>query len=165
MKKLVYWIPSIVWMGVIFYSSSTPYQEQDVKPFLSDWFELSGLAPLFAGISFTYHHSEVSVATLGIAGFIEFFIRKGAHVTVYLLLTLLIFYALHRTTNRNYQSIMLISWIATVLYAITDELHQGITPNRTPYVGDVMLDALGGLIATLLISVVYFIRRRNDARL
>ncbi|UOR11640.1 VanZ family protein [Halobacillus amylolyticus] len=164
MKKFRYWIPAIVWMGIIFYSSSTPYQEQDVKPVLSDWFDLSGFVPLFDGISFTYHHSEVSVASLGIAGFIEFFIRKGAHVTVFLLLTVLIFYALRKTTNRNYQSTIIISWVATVLYAITDELHQGITPNRTPYIGDVILDAVGGLMALLLISIVYFIRRRSNAR-
>ncbi len=161
MKKFIYWVPALVWMGIIFYSSSTPYEEQNVKPLLGNWFDLSGLIPLFEGISFTYHHSEVSVESLGIAGFIEFFIRKGAHVTVFLVLTVLIYYALRKTTRQTYQWSISIAWLATLVYAISDELHQGITPNRTPYYGDVFLDGIGGLIAIVLISIGYYFRHRN----
>ncbi|MFD2922527.1 VanZ family protein [Halobacillus naozhouensis] len=164
MKKFIYWIPAIVWMGIIFYSSSTPYEEQDVKPLLGNWIDLSGLIPLFEGVSFTYHYSEVSIATLGIAGFIEFFIRKGAHVTVFLVLTVLIYHAIRKTTRQTYQSSIITAWIATLVYAISDELHQGITPNRTPYYGDVFLDGTGGLIAIILISIVHFLRSCNYGR-
>ncbi|WP_163526922.1 VanZ family protein [Halobacillus ihumii] len=161
MKKFIYWVPALVWMGIIFYSSSTPYEEQNVKPLLGNWFDLSGLIPLFEGVSFTYHHSEISVENLGIAGFIEFFIRKGAHVTVFLVLTVLIYYALRKTTRQTYQWSISIAWLATLVYAISDELHQGITPNRTPYYGDVFLDGIGGLIAIVLISIGYYFRHRN----
>ncbi|WP_228550081.1 VanZ family protein [Salinibacillus xinjiangensis] len=77
MKKWWYWTLPIAWMGVIFYSSSQPYEQQDLKPTLNRWIDFSFLEPIAKHIRFTYHHSEVSVETLGINGLVEFFIRKA----------------------------------------------------------------------------------------
>ncbi|MFG6147955.1 VanZ family protein [Halobacillus sp. B23F22_1] len=150
MKKFGYWIPSLLWMGMIYYSSSTPYEKQDVRPLLGSWFNLSWLTPFVEGITFTYHNQEVSVAAQGIEGFIEFFIRKGAHIGVFFILTLLLYTAL-RHSFRKGKRLCAIAWFLTLFYAVFDELHQGLTPNRTPYVGDVVLDALGGSMAVLAI--------------
>ncbi|MCP3031472.1 VanZ family protein [Halobacillus sp. A1] len=155
MRKIVCWIPSILWMGIIFYSSSTPYEEQNVQPLLGEYLNLQWLAPYLEGISFTYDQNMVSIATHGVEGFIEFFIRKGAHVGVFLVLTLLLYLGL---AQHKMKHPMLAAWLLTVFYAITDELHQGITPNRTPYIGDVILDAIGGLAG---LSLIYFIRKRS----
>ncbi|MFC7321841.1 VanZ family protein [Halobacillus campisalis] len=155
MRKIVYWIPSILWMGIIFYSSSTPYEEQNVQPLLGEYFNLQWLAPYLEGISFTYDQNMVSIATHGVEGFIEFFIRKGAHVGVFLVLTLLLNLGL---AQHKVKHPMMAAWLLTVFYAIADELHQGITPNRTPYIGDVILDAIGGLAG---LSLIYFIRKRS----
>ena len=38
-----------------------------------------------------------------------------------------------------------LAFFITVLYAITDEFHQGITPGRTPLIQDVFIDALGAM--------------------
>ncbi|WP_181346815.1 VanZ family protein [Thalassobacillus sp. CUG 92003] len=146
-RAWVYWLLSAVVMGIIFYSSSQPYQEQDMRPMLSDTGVLDGLAPLFADVSFTYHHAEVSVEALGIAGFVEFFIRKAAHVTIFLLLTLSLYRAISLSFRMKRRYVMLAAWLTTVFYAIFDEWHQSLTPNRTPNGGDVLLDAVGGLIA------------------
>ena len=155
MRKFVYWIPSILWMGIIFYSSSTPYEEQNVQPLLGEYFDLQWLAPYLEGISFTYDQNMVSIATHGVEGFIEFFIRKGAHVGVFLVLTLFLYASLAQHTVKRP---MLAAWLLTGLYALADELHQGITPNRTPYIGDVILDAIGGLAG---VSLIYFIKKRR----
>ncbi|MCD5325933.1 MULTISPECIES: VanZ family protein [Pontibacillus] len=146
-----FWLLPILWMGVIFYSSSTPYEEQDIKPFMSDVLDLSFLAPVLDWIQFAYHHSEVSVEALGVNGLIEFFIRKGAHVTVFLLLCMFFYVALLRSTSLKWGRSMLLSILFTFLYAVIDEVHQGFTPNRTPYVGDVMLDTAGALIACVIL--------------
>ncbi|WP_186580783.1 VanZ family protein [Aquibacillus kalidii] len=168
MKKWLYWIFPLSWMGVIFYSSAQPYQKQDIKPFLSDNIDLSFLEPLIQTIVFSYHQQEVSVANLGINGFVEFFVRKGAHVTVFLLLFLLFYLAIIKTTNLSVGKTIGTAFFASVLYASFDEIHQGFTPNRTPYIGDVILDSVGAIlgIGLLLIGIACYKRSkpRKEAR-
>lgn len=154
MKKYIYWLLPICWMGIIYYSSAQPYEDQDVKPFLTDTVDLTFLTPLVDWISFTYHHSEVSVAGLGTAGFIEFFLRKGAHVGVFFLLMCLFYIALNRTCDMKFLSLIIISFSLTVAYAGLDEFHQGFTANRTPYVGDVVLDGVGAAFAALCLMLI-----------
>ncbi|MDC3416105.1 VanZ family protein [Aquibacillus sp. 3ASR75-54] len=80
--------------------------------------------------------------------------HKGAHVTVYLILMILFFMAIN--TWRNNQIAARLGFILTVGYAIFDEIHQGFTPNRTPYIGDVFLDAFGAAIGFVLL---FFFKR------
>ncbi|WP_245807694.1 VanZ family protein [Halobacillus massiliensis] len=154
MKKIGNWIPAFFWMGIIFYSSSTPYEKQNVQPLLKQWLDLAWLTPYIDGSTFTYNGQVVSTAALGTEGFVEFFIRKGAHVAVFFILALLFYWAVHQTWQVSERLVLLISWLFTVLYAITDELHQGLTPNRSPYVGDVVLDSAGALAAILCIYLI-----------
>ncbi|MCP3028069.1 VanZ family protein [Halobacillus sp. A5] len=160
MRKLVYWLPVMLWMTIIYYSSSTPYEKQNIKPLLGSWFDLSWLEPYLNRVSFTYNTKEVSAAALGVEGFIEFFIRKGAHLGVFFVLTLLFYYAFsHSLQGRKFLILVVASWTGAVLYAVFDEWHQGLTPNRTPYAGDVILDAAGGGLAVIVIFIV--VRRRT----
>ncbi|GGD10458.1 VanZ family protein [Pontibacillus salipaludis] len=153
MKRIFYWLYPLSWMGMIFYSSSTPYQEQDVKPFMNDYLDLSFMKPYLDWIVFTYHHQEVSVRNLGVEGFIEFFLRKGAHVTVFLILFFFLYIAISRTTSLTLKGNLLTSLIITGLYAAFDEIHQGFTPNRTPYIGDVGMDLFGALLGVCIILI------------
>ncbi|MBM7570266.1 VanZ family protein [Aquibacillus albus] len=152
MKIFLLRILPIIWMGIIFFASSQPYQEQDIKPFLSNTLDLSFLIPYFDWIEFHYHHSEVSITELGINGLIEFFIRKGAHVTVFLVLMVLLYFACLTFKTKRKPSI--IALFLTVAYAIFDEIHQGFTPNRTPFTGDVVLDSIGALLGLLFILTI-----------
>ncbi|WP_058306675.1 VanZ family protein [Gracilibacillus massiliensis] len=166
MKKLVYWILPILWMALIYYSSDQPYQEQDIKPFLSDYIDLSFLEPYLQTISFTYNQSEVSIDQLGVNGLIEFFIRKGAHVGVFMVLCILFYLAFQQTSkysNRKFLSFF--AFFATLLYAIFDEWHQSWTPNRTPYIGDVLLDGFGALLAVLLMLIIFRIKNNKSNKL
>ncbi|MGJ9457638.1 VanZ family protein [Oceanobacillus sp. CF4.6] len=164
MKKYLYWLLPMGWMGIIFYSSATPYEQQDIKPLMGSLIDFSFLEPFVGWISFTYNHSLVNVDVLGINGFIEFFIRKGAHVTVFFLLACFFYIAFRKSTDFRIEIRLLFSFLLTVIYAVLDELHQGMTPNRTPYAGDVMLDSIGALIAVFcIISINWFGKRRNSA--
>ncbi|MFB4167816.1 VanZ family protein [Virgibacillus sp. JSM 102003] len=154
MKKYIYWLLPIGWMGIIYYSSAQPYEDQDVKPLLKSSFDLSFLTPLVDWISFTYHHSEVSVAELGTAGIVEFFLRKGAHVGVFFVLMCLFYIALRSTCDMKFLPLIIISYSLTIAYAGLDEFHQGFTANRTPYIGDVVLDGVGAAIAALCLLLI-----------
>ena len=51
-----------------------------------------------------------------------------------------------------------ISILVGLIYAITDEIHQGFTPGRTPSVIDVGIDTCGvflGIILVLIVISVY----------
>jgi len=163
MKKYSYWLLPIGWMGIIFGSSATPYEKQDIKPLLGEWLDLSFLEPLLGWISFTYHQSLVSVETHGIDGLIEFFIRKGAHVTVFFVLCWLFYFAFRKTTSLlTEKSAIVVSVLLTIAYAVIDEVHQGFTPNRTPYMGDVVLDSFGAFIAAVcLLGFQWWKKRLN----
>ncbi|WP_028784055.1 VanZ family protein [Thalassobacillus devorans] len=154
-----YWLWPTLWMAVIFYSSAQPYQDQDIKPFLSGKLDLTFLKPILEPLHFTYHHSEVSIAALGTAGLVEFFIRKGAHITVFLILTLSFYYALTKTSRLSLNVRLALAWLLTVIYAISDEWHQSITPNRTPYFGDVILDTTGAIIA---VAILFLLSRKMN---
>ncbi|WP_257350233.1 VanZ family protein [Pseudalkalibacillus decolorationis] len=148
MKKFIlYWLPVLIWVGIIFYSSSQPYQEQDIKPFLSDQIPLDWVSGLFGNLEFDYAGEEVSVDQLGEAGFVEFFLRKLAHLSVYFILFLLIYRAIFCTTKIKY--IKTTALLLSFIYAASDEFHQGFTANRSPYTEDVLLDTVGIIIGAL----------------
>ncbi|WP_339227313.1 VanZ family protein [Oceanobacillus sp. FSL K6-2867] len=162
MMKYLYWLIPISWMSVIFYSSATPYENQDIKPLLGTMVDLSFLESISRPISFTYNQSVISVNTLGVNGFVEFFIRKATHITVFFLLALFFYLAFRKTTNMKQYHCLVYAFLLTVLYAMADEKHQGMTPNRTPYIGDVGLDSLGALLAVLVIVITWQKNKRTD---
>jgi VanZ family protein len=155
MKKiLIYWLPVLIWMGMIFYASSQPYEKQDLRPTISSHLDLKIVETLFSSIVIQYAGDEISINELGAAHFIEFFIRKAAHFFVYFGLGFLIYRALSIYFLNN-RLTFVTSWVLTILYAISDEIHQGYTPNRSPHWEDVMIDTVGGLFGIVLAWIIY----------
>jgi VanZ family protein len=73
----------------------------------------------------------------------------AVHFGEYAVLALLLWQAL-RATPRLSRRATSLAFILTVLYAISDEWHQFYVPGRYSDVRDVMVDALGALVALLL---------------
>lgn len=161
MRKYVYSLLPFIWMGIIFYASAQPYEKQNIQPLLANKMDLSFLQPYVEWMSFTYNQSIVSVEKLGVEGFIEFFIRKGAHVFVFFVLCCLFYVALKEVIKITFFWNLVISLVLTIVYACFDEFHQGFTENRTSYIGDVVLDGFGAVLSVICISgVAYFVRKR-----
>lgn len=128
MKKAIAWGLCVLWMGVIFGMSSMPgavshAQSESVS---------GGLLQLYTMI-----FGERAVLSIQI---INHIVRKGAHMMEYAILFLLLVRAL-RLSGVAHSS--LTAFILCVLYAATDELHQGFTFERAPMLSDVGIDALG----------------------
>ncbi|ALV22931.1 MAG: VanZ family protein [Carnobacterium sp.] len=153
---------ALVIMGVLFYSSSQPYEEQSVTPLLNQLLAKEPLKNLLSGIHFTYASGEVSIDALGYSEFIEFFIRKAAHFGTYFLLGLFWFLGL-KNKMTSISLAAFISWLLATGYAALDEFHQGITPNRTPLLQDVTLDSVGALTAIGL-ALLFFVFHKNKKR-
>ena len=145
-------------LSILFISSSMPYEEQSLKPGLSRYLNLDFVEQL-RFISFDYH-GEVSVEALGPSGFVEFFIRKAAHVSTFIVLGL----ALVDLTSRLFLPYVLTGLFAYALaitIAVFDEFHQILTGGRTGLIQDVLLDGTGALIGILLYLFIWKKRPKN----
>jgi VanZ family protein len=89
---------------------------------------------------------------------LDFVVRKLGHMGVFGILALLLWRALATTTGLRRPWVWALA--LAILYAITDELHQGGTMGRHASPVDVAIDATGTLIAVGLIAGVVHIRRR-----
>jgi VanZ family protein len=136
MKRfLKYWLPSLIWLAVIFLGStdlmSTEHTSRFIVPFLR-W-----LRP------------EISPETIAS---IQFVVRKFAHLGEYTILALLLFRAVICGTNlKRSMGILYVSvWIACVFVATTDEFHQSFVESRSASVRDVMVDSSGAIFGLLI---------------
>ena len=159
MKKQYILMILIVWMGVIFFFSSQTYEQQSLTHQLAS-FRNTPLEQMLQGYYFYYGGNEVSVYALGIEGFLEFFIRKGAHFFIFFVLGLLTYAFLRYKWNRSFKS-MMISFVFVVLYACFDEFHQLLIGERTALWQDVVLDSIGGLCGILSLAFYNYVRRNQ----
>lgn len=154
----IYFVLSLLWMMVIYWKSSEPYQMQDVKPLLHSAISESQLLNVLPHIEFTYDGDFVTYQKP--YSMFEFFIRKCGHVTEYLILTLFVRQTFASMTLSKSAS-WLLSFVIPVLYACTDEYHQTFVVGRTGHGIDVGVDSIGVVLALLSI---FFITRKSAAR-
>ncbi|PZE20464.1 VanZ family protein [Paenibacillus xerothermodurans] len=153
-----HWLPLLVWLGVIFYMSSQPYETQDLKPWLKRNVPTYALEKHLSGVQFTYAGREISVDSAGATEVIEFFMRKAAHLFEYMVLGLFLFRLLARLAAVPVALQISLALTLSCSYAALDEYHQSFTVNRTPLAADVILDTCG---AGLGIMTFYLLRHRT----
>jgi len=112
---LRYWLPPVLWMGVIFILSA--------QPSLPD-------------------HPDTLLDTI---------LKKAAHVIEYGVLAFLLWRAFSRGRGALSRSALVTAFFVSVLYALSDEYHQTFVPGRYGRLMDVGIDAVGALIALLVI--------------
>ncbi|MDG5786709.1 VanZ family protein [Evansella sp. AB-P1] len=159
MSKLVmfYIVPLVVWVGLIYFSSSQPYERQNVQPILQE-FDLEWVETVGSNVSFKYGDSIISLQYRDPAAFIEFFIRKGAHLFVFAVLGILAYRLAYILIEKRMKS-AIIAWLFVTIYASIDEFSQLLHPNRSGMIEDVILDSVGGIIG---VGIIILWRRRNN---
>ncbi|GGA78961.1 VanZ family protein [Ornithinibacillus halotolerans] len=130
MKKVFSIIIVIFWMALIFFFSHQPGEQSGE---LSD-----GITAMLIGML----HVVIPGAEDIITGL---FIRKLAHFSVYFMLAILLMNAF-RCFQVTVKKSIIPAFIISVLYAISDEVHQAFIPGRGPQVTDVLLDSAGALV-------------------
>ncbi|MDD2375183.1 MAG: VanZ family protein [Eubacteriales bacterium] len=131
------WIMVILWMGVIFLFS---HQDSEASSGMSGQFA-AGILRLFGG-DLTDHNLEM----------FESAIRIAAHAFVFFVLGLLVSYAFEKIQVKDLRNASL-SVIVSLLYAISDELHQVFVPGRAGELKDFLVDASGVVIAVIIYQV------------
>ncbi|WP_282939500.1 VanZ family protein [Paenibacillus sp. RC67] len=158
-KFIVWLILSCFWIVLIFVKSAQTYAEQDIRPLLAEWLPLDSLSRWMPHIEFYYDGGLVTWTKP--YDFIEFFIRKGGHITEYAILCFLVVMTLLSKPIKTGASLA-IGGIFSILYAASDEWHQSFVLGRTGHAIDVMVDTIGVVLAVLVIAVVkLFLRKRK----
>ena len=89
---------------------------------------------------------------------LEFFVRKAAHFTEFLILGgLMVSFLLQ--FRLGFFTAGIIAWAAAALYAATDEFHQTYVAGRAGMLFDVLVDAAGALSGVLIfLGIIAVIR-------
>lgn len=107
---------------------------------------------------FIPHYEELSEAKkLALSEKIDYPIRKLAHMAEYGVLASLVFFAVLPDLKKQNRKHYRLTFLISVLYAISDECHQLFIPGRSGRATDVLIDSIGMSIGML---ICYFIVRR-----
>ncbi|WP_270180148.1 VanZ family protein [Alkalihalobacillus sp. CinArs1] len=155
-KRWIWLILASLMMIILFLSSNTPYQNQDVKPLFKEWITIEQKD--LPQIEFRYDGALVTPSEP--YRYVEFFLRKGAHVVSFGLLTF--FWILFFMKRYTLRKSLYFGFLLAFLYALFDEYHQSLIPNRTGHLIDVFIpDTLGMVLACLLILILSLIKNKK----
>jgi len=143
----MYWLPVLIWMGMIFSASSDSGSFQHSSRII---------APLVHWL--LPHLSDQAVHHVVV------FVRKCAHLSEYAVLALLLWRALRQnsvpgTTGWCWPKAGLILAVVA-LYAASDEIHQAFVPSREGSVRDVLLDTTGAAFGLFCLWGIGKLRKR-----
>ena len=149
--------PILICFGMIyFFSSQDNMQTNDLSRTFTE---------KIAGILFRDFSAMNNDIQNTIINELNLFIRKAAHFSVYLIMSMFI-YAEAALWLKKYFLSGIISVGICMIYAAADEFHQSLVPGRTPLVKDVFIDSCGALIGSIIcffiICAVYFIRNHRE---
>lgn len=134
---LILWI---AWMIMIFRFSATKAQQSAVESMRVGKLVCSVVVPGFA--------QWTAGRQYALAAAIDFYIRKSAHFLEYAVLGVLTL-GCCRVWLEN-RKIWFLSWLWSILYAISDECHQLFVAGRAGRWQDVLLDAAGALSGIII---------------
>lgn len=111
-------------------------------------------APLFFWMGLIFYFSSLPGLTkTENPDFWFYFFRKGAHIAEYFVLVFLFFrvFRLHKLKKKE---IYLLSFLFSLAYALSDEIHQSFIPGREGKFSDVGVDMIGIILAVLIYNLL-----------
>lgn len=142
-----YWLPVLLWMGLIFWMSTGMFSWTNTYHFLE---------PILRSIKPSLSHYSIVMINNGL--------RKAGHVTEYFISGLLVFRAFKAgSTEPRILHWAMLSVAFIVLLAASDEFHQSFVVSRTASFLDVGIDTGGGLLA-ICFSMLRQYRKGRDRK-
>jgi len=140
---LRYWLPVLIWLGVIFVGSSDLMSAEHTSRFIGPF--LRWLIPDIA---------PASIAAVQLA------VRKTAHLTEYAILAALMLRALRGEASRVRWPQGAMAFALAATFAAFDEYHQSFIASRTGSPFDAIIDATGAALGLVL----YWIATRTTPK-
>ena len=126
-RKLLILLAVVFWMAIIFKLSAQPGEQSNILS--------TKVTTVIVSLAQQFR-PDVNVVSL------NYFIRKCAHFLAYLVLGIIVLFAMRRIGLMGKQGVVF-TLLLCIGYAITDELHQAFVPGRTPKLLDVLIDSSG----------------------
>ena len=145
-------LPLLIIIGVLFFSSGQTYEQQSLIPNLEEWLPSKPLESQLEKLQIPYWGKIISVEERGYYPFVEFLLRKAAHFFTFGLLAIAVYNVLPKIRYRT-----LVALFLTLALAIGDEYHQSLTGGRTPSSHDVLLD-MSGAFTFLIVYLIIHLR-------
>jgi VanZ family protein len=142
-----YWLPVLLWMGLIFWMSTGMFSWNNTLHFLE---------PILRSIQPTISHDSIVM--------INNSLRKAGHVVEYFIWGMLVFRAFRAgSTEPRMLRWAFLSLVFIVLFAVSDEFHQSFVASRTASILDVGVDMAGGLLAICVSILRQYRKTRQGA--
>ena len=159
-KTIILGILLIIWMGFIFIMSNDSGTEsgkdsKDIVTYIINKYDKITHA---SDDTINYHHSTEFLDKANLI------FRKICHFSEYFILSII---ALCLFISFNKYSLLKCNIYAimfSILYSITDEIHQLFVSDRSGNVIDVLIDSGGAIIGSIIISLIVIIIRKNKEK-
>lgn len=144
--NILSFLPAIVLLCFIFVFSSQSGEESGSLSFEISLFLAKLFSPLLPA-------TDANELLLTRAESIHLLVRKAAHITEFFLLTLSIYLPLSTCFQKklSFSKRLLLCFFFSVFFSVSDEFHQTFIPGRSGNFTDVCIDAIGIILATLLL--------------
>jgi VanZ family protein len=142
---LISWSAVFLWMLLIFFFSS---QVVEKSRMLSEDI-------VNTGIGVVEKVTPVPNFNMKELNHLDHLVRKNAHFFNFLVLSMLVIYALRRSGRKGFKWFIIAIGIC-IIYAVSDEIHQLYVPGRGAQLKDVLIDSSGVLVGGSL----YLITRK-----
>jgi VanZ family protein len=144
---LKYWLPVLVWLGVIFAGSADIFSAEQTSRFLVRF--LRWLDP------------QISISTIAT---IHLGLRKFGHLIEYAVLAALLWRALRSAggLRTKMPALFIGIWLACAIVAASDEFHQSFVASRTASLNDALIDSLGAAVGLAICLAIARRAKRLD---
>ena len=152
MIRTIKWCLVVIWMLVIFnFSAQTAVESSALS---------GGIVDRMMDFMENFYHQVLGAVWQFPRKTLVFIVRKGAHMSVYFVLAILVHGAWHPAASVRSKNIKTL--ILCTLYAISDEFHQSFVPGRSAELRDVCVDTAGAVLGILAVTLIlYGIRHRK----
>ena len=141
--RIVFWVLTVLIMVLIFmFSSQEAVNSQNTS---------EGFTKKILSLSNKFN-SLTELEQQNIIVNVQYYVRKAAHFSVFASLGLCLFSAINLTFKNRF--LWLYSFIISVLYAISDEIHQLFVLGRSCRIGDMFIDSMGALSGILIVLII-----------
>ena len=147
MKKVIYSILIVVWMGIIFSLSNQPAIDSTE---LSDGFISNTIGNVYKVFNKNIGSDELNEIKVKYTHPV----RKMAHFTIYMILGILVT-LLVREYNVSFNKCLFISLLVCLLYSISDEVHQLFVMGRSGEIRDILIDTSGSFIGIFVFNKLF----------
>ena len=153
MKKTIFAVLLVLWMGFIFSMSCENAEESSNTSGQTIRVVLSAVP------GFEEQPEEVKV---NIIEKLQFIVRKSAHFIGYMILGILASGLIlqYENINKKYP----LAFLICVIYAISDEIHQLFVPGRAGQVRDVLIDSAGSFLGIIIVMAFENLLRKFNKK-